>query len=139
MRHGQRTTLSAETDQRSDRHQEIISIMAERKVSDNRNSIGTKEFVQQRVQLGLVSAAFQLPYQQTSDASKSTRQPEVGQHAVDAIQRLVNVFPEPSSVVDPEALRRPGERRRQREAPSEEHAIGVPLSDHNLRIQGMRA
>src|SRR5258707_11982783 len=106
MRHGQRTTLSAETDQRSDRHQEIISIMAERKVSDNRNSIGTKEFVQQRVQLGLVSAAFQLPYQQTSDASKSTRQPQVGQHAVDSIHRLVDILPEPDPVVDPEVVGR---------------------------------
>src|SRR5205807_9783155 len=105
----------------------VIPQMTERKVTDDRNSAGRKEFVQQRGQLGLVSAAFELADQHTSDASQSTRQPEGGQHTVQPVKRLVDVFPEPDSIVDPEVIRSSRQRRRQGETAAEEQAGGFSL------------
>src|ERR1051326_9641319 len=100
----------SETNESTDRHQEIISIMTEGKVAHNRNRERGEELAQQELELGFAAAVFQLPDDHTTDAIESTGQPEGGQHSVDAIRTFVDLFPEPDAAVDPEVVRRAGER-----------------------------
>ena len=113
-------------------------MMAERQIAYDRNVAGGEKFVQQRLDFGVAPAPFQLPDDHSSDFFQSTGQPEVGQHTVDAIERLVDVFEEPDAVVDPEIVRRAGERGRQRQASSEQNALRFAIEDDLLRSEMMR-
>ena len=52
------------------------------------------------------------------------------QHSINSINRLVGVFPEPDSVIDPEVVRRAGEIVGEREAAAEQQAFRVAFRDH---------
>src|SRR5947209_15313128 len=104
--------------------------MTEGKVAHNRNRERGEELAQQELDLGFAAAVFQLPDDHTTDAFESTGQPQGGQHAVDAVRAFLDLFPEPDSAVDPEVVRRRGQRLRQRQASAEQRAFGDTLKDY---------
>src|SRR5438045_2626055 len=112
--------------------------MPERQIAHNGNAARPEKFAEKRLHFGVVSAAFQLPDQHTLDVSQSTRQPQVGQHSIDAIHRLVDVLPEPDSVVDPEVIRSSHERRREREAAAEQDAFPLAAEEYVFKVEAMR-
>src|SRR6476659_1974511 len=97
--HRERVVLCAETNEGTDRHQKIISIMPERKITHNRNRERGEKLAQQRIDFGFAAAVFQLPDDHTTDAPQSTGQPEGGQHTVDAVRPFLDLFPEPDPAV----------------------------------------
>src|ERR1051326_3932855 len=123
----------SETNESTDRHQEIISIMTEGKVAHNRNRERGEELAQQELELGFAAAVFQLPDDHTTDAFESTGQPEGGQHSVDAIRPFFDLLPEPDSSVEPEVVRGPDKRLGQRETSAEQRPFSYTLK-HYLRF-----
>src|SRR5438874_1227388 len=119
----QRVVARAEVSWRTDRHQQIISIMPERKVAHDWDRKRLEEFAQESIDFALTPTLFQLANNNASDFFESTRQPQVGQHTVEAIRRFADFLPKPNAVVDPIVIRSSNQRSGKREAAAEQNAV----------------
>ncbi len=87
-------------------------MMTEGKIANDGDAGAPEERSEKRGDLPFVAAVLEPADHDATDRLQSTSEPKRGQHAVEPVRGLVDVFPEPDSLVDPEIVRRVREARR---------------------------
>jgi hypothetical protein len=75
VQQGERAVSGADAYGSTNRHQEVVPMMAERQIAYDRDIAGGEEFVKQRLDFGVTAAPFQLPNDHCSDFLQSTGKP----------------------------------------------------------------